>query len=132
MKSIAKKVSNLRVNEFDKIIGAKLKIKREQLGISQVEMGRFIDVSTQQIQKYEKGKNRISASNLFTLCDFLKTSITDFYNKKSHGRPTLSKIHGKQVYLKITLDDAMIEVLGSAKRGKTISVKISPASLEAL
>jgi transcriptional regulator with XRE-family HTH domain len=45
--------------------------------ISQVELGRELGVSFQQIQKYEKGVNRISAARLFDICKALNASLID-------------------------------------------------------
>lgn len=47
--------------------------------MSQSELGDFLDVSFQQIQKYEKGGNRISASRLYEIAHVLKVPITYFY-----------------------------------------------------
>jgi transcriptional regulator with XRE-family HTH domain len=48
----------------DAIVGAKVRFRRKQLGLSQEKLGELTGVTFQQIQKYEKGSNRIGASRL--------------------------------------------------------------------
>lgn len=64
---------------LDKHIGIKMRLRRCLLGISQQKLSQQIDVSFQQIQKYEKGQNRISASRLFDISKALDIDITYFY-----------------------------------------------------
>lgn len=52
-------------------VGGRLRLARTLRGCSQETLGQAIGVSAQQVQKYESGANRISASALFRLCDFL-------------------------------------------------------------
>ena len=66
------------MNSFDKEIGNNLRKIRESNKISRMELGKYLGVSWQQIQKYEKGKNRISASSLWKISKFLNAHIDDF------------------------------------------------------
>ncbi len=59
-------------------IGLIVKERRLQLNLSQEALGKAIGVSFQQIQKYEKGKNRISHSSLLNLAKVLKVDISYF------------------------------------------------------
>ncbi len=63
----------------DIYVGNRLRKKRLEMGISQEQIGSAIDVTFQQIQKYEKGYNRISCSKLFEISEFLKTKIGYFF-----------------------------------------------------
>ena len=83
--------SKSRTNHIDTYIGKKLKNRRLMLGLSQQDLGDAVDVSVQQIQKYEKATNRISSSKLYSFAKFLDTPITDFFegieeNEASPGR----------------------------------------------
>jgi transcriptional regulator with XRE-family HTH domain len=49
--------------------------------ISQVELGRELGVSFQQIQKYEKGVNRVSAARLFDICKALNVSLSSMFER---------------------------------------------------
>ncbi|MFN7039205.1 MAG: helix-turn-helix domain-containing protein [Alphaproteobacteria bacterium] len=63
----------------DEHVGAKLKSRRTLVGMSQEELGRTVGVTFQQIQKYEKGLNRIGCSRLFEISNVLKTSVSFFF-----------------------------------------------------
>lgn len=63
-------------------VGRRLAARRVQLGYNQSELGRAIGVTFQQVQKYEKGTNRISASMLVRSADFLQTSPASFLPTK--------------------------------------------------
>jgi transcriptional regulator with XRE-family HTH domain len=65
----------------DKYIGQKLKQRRTELGISQASLAKAVNVSFQQIQKYEKGGNRISASRLHIFARKLFVPITYFFEE---------------------------------------------------
>ena len=53
--------------------------RRVLLGISQTKLGEGIGVTFQQVQKYEKGTNRISASKLYAICQFLHVPVSFFF-----------------------------------------------------
>ncbi len=57
----------------------RLKRRRMLLGMSQEEVGKALGVTFQQIQKYEKGTNRISAGSLFILTHVLGVTVSDFF-----------------------------------------------------
>ncbi len=64
---------------IDVRIGRRLKLRRTMLGVSQHELADMIDVTFQQIQKYENGANRISASRLYRLCRALGVPVSFFF-----------------------------------------------------
>ena len=66
-------------DNFNKHLGNKLKIRRLALGLTQTKVAKAINVTFQQIQKYEKGTNGVSSSRLMQLANFLKVPITYFY-----------------------------------------------------
>lgn len=78
------KTDNAGPNPVDVHIGAKLKSRRLILGLSQEELARAIGLTFQQIQKYERGANRISASRLVDICHVLKTPV-DYFFEGSYG-----------------------------------------------
>ncbi len=61
-------------------VGARLRQRRMLLGMSQTTLGDAIGLTFQQVQKYEKGMNRISASRLFYLCGVLDVPIQYFFD----------------------------------------------------
>jgi transcriptional regulator with XRE-family HTH domain len=68
-----------KADNIDKLVSRRLKMRRVMLGMSQQDIGKAVDVSIQQVQKYEKATNRISSGKLFTIAKFLKVPITYFY-----------------------------------------------------
>ena len=72
---------SLAGNYADQIIGAQLRKQRTRLNISQKELGAVIGVSYQQIQKYESGKNKISAARLHRISIYMKVPMADFFTE---------------------------------------------------
>ena len=60
-------------------MGKRLRMRRLSLGLTQTKVANAINVTFQQIQKYEKGTNGVSSSRLMQLSKFLKVPITYFY-----------------------------------------------------
>ena len=68
-----------RPNPIDKMVGENLRAMRTMRGLSQQDLGDRIDLTFQQIQKYEKGSNRIAASRLWAFCEILDAPIEAFF-----------------------------------------------------
>ena len=66
---------------FNIHLGKKLRMRRLSLGLTQTKVAQAINVTFQQIQKYEKGTNGVSSSRLIQLSQFLKVPITYFYEE---------------------------------------------------
>jgi len=64
---------------FNIHLGRKLRMRRLSLGLTQTKVANAINVTFQQIQKYEKGTNGVSSSRLIQLSSFLKVPITYFF-----------------------------------------------------
>ncbi|MEW5688203.1 MAG: helix-turn-helix transcriptional regulator [Pseudomonadota bacterium] len=64
---------------IDEHVGRRLRIRRKQSGLSQHALGDAIGLTFQQVQKYERGGNRISASRLYEIADFLKVPVSYFF-----------------------------------------------------
>jgi transcriptional regulator with XRE-family HTH domain len=62
-------------NPIDTHVGSRVRMRRMMLGISQEKLGEAFGISFQQVQKYEKGTNRISASRLQQAADVLVDRI---------------------------------------------------------
>ncbi|SJZ87784.1 helix-turn-helix domain-containing protein [Consotaella salsifontis] len=65
--------------EIDRHVGRQLQQVRRRKKVSQTELGNAIGVTFQQVQKYEKGINRISASKLVLISNFLQIPIAYFF-----------------------------------------------------
>jgi DNA-binding XRE family transcriptional regulator len=68
-----------RSKKADLYIGTQIRAARLERGISQTALGDVLDITFQQIQKYENGTNRISAGALFELAEFLDKPVTWFF-----------------------------------------------------
>jgi len=64
---------------FNKHLGSKLRMRRLSLGLTQTKVAQAINVTFQQIQKYEKGTNGISSLRIMQLSNFLKVPIVFFF-----------------------------------------------------
>ncbi len=64
---------------FNTHLGKKLRMRRLSLGLTQTKVAQAINVTFQQIQKYEKGTNGVSSSRLMQLSQFLKVPIIYFF-----------------------------------------------------
>lgn len=70
---------------IDRHIGQRLRARRRELDVSQTELGAYVGVTFQQIQKYENGSNRVSASALWLFAQRLGCTIGDFLEGVDHG-----------------------------------------------
>ena len=66
-------------SNFNRHLGSKLRIRRLTLGLTQTKVAQAINVTFQQIQKYEKGTNGISSLRIMQLASFLKVPVLYFY-----------------------------------------------------
>ena len=64
---------------FNKHLGSKLKLRRLALGLTQTKVAKAINVTFQQIQKYEKGTNGVSSIRLLQLANYLKVTVNYFF-----------------------------------------------------
>lgn len=77
-----------RIDVNDIEIGRRLRVRREFVGLSQTELANAVGVTFQQIQKYEKGGNRVSGSRLVMLAKALKCQPADFFGDGANGTTT--------------------------------------------
>ena len=68
---------------FNRHLGSKLRMRRLSLGLTQTKVAQAINVTFQQIQKYEKGTNGISSLRLMQLANFLKVPVIYFFEDYS-------------------------------------------------
>lgn len=80
--SMPKKV----INPTDKHVGARVRMRRMMLGMSQEKLGHSLGLTFQQVQKYEKGTNRIGASRLQQISNILQVPVSFFFE----GGPNIS------------------------------------------
>src|SRR5262244_3317462 len=67
-------------NPTDKYVGSRVRMRRLMLGMSQEKLGEKLGLTFQQVQKYEKGTNRIGASRLQHIAQILKVPVSFFFD----------------------------------------------------
>ena len=77
--------------EINTSIGSQIKHYRLLSGVSQKDLASKLKISYQQLHKYEKGQDRISASKLLTIAEILGVDVSYFYKKKSSSRSSSKK-----------------------------------------
>lgn len=102
-----KKKNTLRsTSAIDIYLGQALRKKRLNLGISQCELAEVVGVTFQQIQKYEKGANRITVGNFYKMIRFLELDANELFGSFEE----YSAIGDKKIYNFIfTMDEDSIE-----------------------
>jgi transcriptional regulator with XRE-family HTH domain len=64
---------------IDRHVGARIRMRRKILGVSQEKLADSLGLTFQQVQKYEKGANRVSASKLYEIAAALQTQVAYFF-----------------------------------------------------
>ncbi len=83
METVIEKSSNnnaRKPNPIDIHVGGRIRLRRMMNGMSQEKLGVQMGLTFQQIQKYEKGINRVGASRLFTLANVLEVPVSYFFD----------------------------------------------------
>src|SRR5205809_4780883 len=68
-------------NPIDVHVGSRVRLRRNMLGLSQEKLGEAIGLTFQQVQKYERGANRIGSSRLFDLARVLDVPVSYFFEE---------------------------------------------------
>ena len=83
--------SHLHPNRIDVHVGGRIRLRRTLMGMSQERLGEALGLTFQQVQKYERGVNRVGASRLFDLSRVLDVPISFFYDDMPEP---LASLHG--------------------------------------
>ena len=77
-------------NPIDVHVGSRIRLRRTMLGMSQEKLGESLGITFQQIQKYEKGTNRVGASRLQNISSVLNVPVSFFF-EDAPGEPTIDQ-----------------------------------------
>jgi len=104
-----------RPNPVDLHVGSRVRLRRMILGMSQEKLGDLLNLTFQQVQKYEKGINRIGAGRLFDLARVLGVPVSFFYEefRPGPGRAELAFGFGDPPRGERPPEDFVIQFLGS-------------------
>ena len=87
LRDLNKMMAKKSPNPTDKYVGSRVRMRRLMLGMSQEKLGEKLGLTFQQVQKYEKGTNRIGASRLQHISQILKVPVAFFFEGPSQNRP---------------------------------------------
>jgi len=113
-------------------VGRRLRMRRAQLGMSQTTLGDKLGITFQQIQKYERGANRVSASMLYDITRVVGTEIAYFFEDLPDvdiaGALTTAVSERRQSYLSSPEGHKLIEAMSSlpkSLRSKILSLAVA-------
>ena len=79
---------------IDRHVGERIRHRRTEMGLTQEDLGRILEISYQQIQKYETGANRIGAGRLFEVGRALAVEVSYFFDGYDGAKPVSTLPHG--------------------------------------
>ena len=97
--SVAAKRSLAQANTVDTHVGQRIRDKRNERGMSQTEVANALGVTFQQVQKYERGTNRVGASRLFDLSRILSVPIQYFFAGLNNQSTPIEKEDDNVIHL---------------------------------
>jgi len=116
---------------FNRHLGAKLRMRRLSLGLTQTKVAQAINVTFQQIQKYEKGTNGISSLRIMQLANFLKVPIVFFFEGlPTYGSGEESLDNDKSVDLNYSFLAKLFSTLSEVQKEKIFQVLRNTRTLE--
>lgn len=119
-------------NPIDKQVGNQVRIRRLALGMSQTKLADAIGLTFQQVQKYEKGSNRISASRLQHIASVLQVPVSYFFenaprfSELEHGAMASPSISNMSRFLSTdegaALNNAFVQIKDNRLRRRIVSL----------
>ena len=114
---------------FNLHLGKKLRMRRLSLGLTQTKVAEAINVTFQQIQKYEKGTNGVSSNRLMQLSSYLKVPITYFFEDfKNFNDQT--NINDQNEDLNYSFLSKTFSALSKSQKEKILQILKNTVSLE--
>ena len=116
---------------FNRHLGSKLRMRRLALGLTQTKIAQAINVTFQQIQKYEKGTNGISSLRLMQLASFLKVPIVYFFEDyPAYSNPSVDPDKIEPVDLNYSFLAKLFSGLSNQQKEKIFQVLRNTRALE--
>ena len=81
---VSERMAGKKPNPVDQHVGSRVRLRRMLLGMSQERLGESMGLTFQQVQKYEKGVNRIGASRLLQISEILDVPVEFFFEEAPH------------------------------------------------
>jgi transcriptional regulator with XRE-family HTH domain len=111
----------------DVLVGANIRLHRNAARMSQIDLGKHLDVTFQQIQKYEKGTNRVGAGRLLIIANLLKVPVTAFYEgakMSAHTTPSVLLLGRRDAF---RLAEAFAKIEDQRVRRSLVALVVSIA-----
>ena len=84
------KISNKSATGIDKSVGRNIRVRRLAAGMSQEELGEKLGVTFQQVQKYEKGTNRVGSGRLYEIAELFDIPVKSFFDGEDKRKQSRS------------------------------------------
>ncbi len=122
--SDAAKPSVKRPNPTDIHVGSRVRMRRKMMGMSQEKLGEKLGITFQQIQKYEKGTNRIGASRLQRISEILEVPVSYFFpDQASDAAPGMAEEGGSDYVVDFLSTAEGLELNRAFARIKDVKVR---------
>tara|TARA_Y100000591_G_C21452527_1_gene506820 strand:- start:41 stop:439 length:399 start_codon:yes stop_codon:yes gene_type:complete len=115
---------------FNIHLGKKLRMRRLSLGLTQTKVAQAINVTFQQIQKYEKGTNGVSSNRLMQLSNFLKVPITYFFEDYKEFSENKAQPQDDNLDLNYSFLSKTFSALSRSNKEKILQVLKNAVNLE--
>jgi transcriptional regulator with XRE-family HTH domain len=102
-----------RANPIDMHVGTRVRLRRMLLGMSQEKLGERLGLTFQQVQKYEKGVNRIGASRLYELGRVLGVSVSYFYDEAPESMSPMAATQSEAGFAEMPAENYASDFLSS-------------------
>ncbi|MGY2050174.1 helix-turn-helix domain-containing protein [Methylobacterium sp. JK268] len=120
-----------QTTEVDRLVGIRITALRKAKGLSQTALGNAVGVTFQQVQKYEKGQNRVGAGRLREIARLLEVPVSAFFEDPNDGQSRDENVFGflstqgaidvLRAYVQIEDDQLRREVLAIVRSAARLS-----------
>lgn len=123
-------------NPIDIEVGRRIRLRRTLLGMSQSSLGEALGITFQQVQKYEKGANRVGASRLQAIAQFLQTPVSFFFDRQEPVLADADSVRGDEItgFLStaegLSLNKSFVRIQNADIRRRLVSLVKSLADVE--
>jgi transcriptional regulator with XRE-family HTH domain len=106
------------------LIGQRIRSRRLQARVSQETLGQALGITFQQVQKYEKGSNRVSAGRLLKIAEVLECNVMDFFEGVGGGKTPAGGPFSKFLATNdgVAIVEAMLKIEDPTLRRKVIDI----------
>jgi transcriptional regulator with XRE-family HTH domain len=116
---------------IDQVVGARIATMREAKGFSQTALGDFVGVTFQQIQKYEKGLNRVGAGRLQSIAKFLEIPVATLFSDETEAKTQAGAFDILNLPGAVELLEAFASIEGVQLRRNVLSLARTAARMRA-